>query len=66
MTYSAVGEFSVQCLATSMSHYYLLLLLTENWVLHGGSGTTIRHNTQIKHHTQKKKTVHTDNKKQAV
>jgi hypothetical protein len=34
--------------------YYLLLLfiLTANGYLPGGSGTTIRHNKQIKHITQ--------------
>jgi hypothetical protein len=31
----------------------VVVVLTENWCLPGGSGTTIRHNTQItKHSTQ--------------
>jgi hypothetical protein len=29
-------------------------ILTENWILPGGSDTTVRHNTQITHHAQTK------------
>jgi hypothetical protein len=34
--------------------YYIitLFILTSNWLLAGGNGTTIRHNTQITHITQ--------------
>jgi hypothetical protein len=30
----------------------IIIILTANGVLPGGSGTTVRHNTQITHHTQ--------------
>jgi hypothetical protein len=46
----------------SLVEFLLLFILTENGFLPGGSGTTIRHNTQITHHVQTKhkhKTIQT-------
>jgi hypothetical protein len=52
-----------------MEFLLLLFILIANWFLSGGSGTTIRHNTQITHITQNNtprsnKTQHTKLHKQ--
>jgi hypothetical protein len=38
-------------------YYYYLFILTANGFSPGGSGTTIRHNTQITHITQNNTTI---------
>jgi hypothetical protein len=38
-------------------NYYYLFILTANGFLSGGSGTAIRHNTQITHNTQNNTTL---------
>jgi hypothetical protein len=46
--YSSIYDLKVPL----VSYYFVLFILTANGFLPLGSGTTIRHNTQIAHKTQ--------------
>jgi hypothetical protein len=50
----------INLLPKQLFYYYFLFILTADRFLSGGSGTTIRHNTQIRHITQNNTTLKQD------
>jgi hypothetical protein len=47
-----VAEMDCLVLLSCIPLFLLLFILIANWFSLDGSGTAIRHNTQITHHTQ--------------